>query len=140
MSDYVLKSCVEVNAIQKLDLDSIPACLPGEYQESVWTRRNEKSQMKLIRLQETIFAEQKHKVLVIFQAMDAGGKDGVIRHLFTGLDPQGAPVASFKEPTTREESHDFLWRVHAEVPGNGEIVVFNHPYHLQVVFPLSGHG
>lgn len=84
-------------------------------------------------LQEKIYAEHKHKVLIIFQAMDTAGKDGVIRSVFSGVNPQGVNVASFKVPTPIEADHDFLWRVHAKTPGKGQIVIFNRSHYEQVL-------
>jgi len=76
-------------------------------------------------LQELLFAENKHKILIVLQAMDTGGKDGVIRAVFDGVNPAGVRVASFKVPTEEELSHDFLWRIHKQTPGKGEMVIFN---------------
>ena len=80
---------------------------------------------RLEELQELLYAEGKHKLLIVLQAMDTGGKDGVIRHVFDGVNPQGVKVANFKVPTPEELSHDYLWRVHKHTPGRGEIVIFN---------------
>jgi PPK2 family polyphosphate:nucleotide phosphotransferase len=88
---------------------------------------------KLEELQELLYAEHKHKVLVILQAMDTGGKDGAIRHVFEGVNPQGTRVANFKEPTGEELDHDFLWRVHKQVPAKGEIVIFNRSHYEEVL-------
>jgi len=88
---------------------------------------------KLEQLQEVLFAEHKHKVLIVLQAMDAGGKDGTIRRVFEGVNPQGVRVAHFGVPTPEELNHDFLWRVHKEVPGNGEIVIFNRSHYEGVL-------
>jgi polyphosphate kinase 2 (PPK2 family) len=79
---------------------------------------------KLGALQELLFAEHKHKVLIVLQAMDTGGKDGTIRHVFEGVNPQGVRVAGFKIPTEEELDHDYLWRVHKVTPGerrNGDL-------------------
>ena len=76
-----------------------------------------------------MFAEGRHRLLVVLQAMDTGGKDGVIRHVFEGVNPQGVRVASFKRPTPAELAHDYLWRVHPHVPGNGEITIFNRSHY-----------
>ena len=76
-------------------------------------------------LQELLYAEHRHKVLIVLQAMDTGGKDGTIRRVFEGVNPQGVRVASFKAPTTIEIDHDYLWRIHQPMPGNGEMVIFN---------------
>ena len=88
---------------------------------------------RLEELQELLYAEHKHKVLIVLQAMDTGGKDGTIRHVFEGVNPQGVRVASFKKPTPEELDHDFLWRVHKQVPGKGEIVVFNRSHYEDVL-------
>lgn len=84
-------------------------------------------------LQELLYAERKHKLLVVLQAMDTGGKDGVIRSVFDGVNPQGVKVANFKAPTPVELDHDYLWRVHPHVPGKGEIVIFNRSHYEDVL-------
>ncbi len=94
---------------------------------------------ELERLQELLYAEGKHKVLVVLQATDTGGKDGTIRHVFDGTNPQGVSVASFKKPTPRELAHDYLWRVHRHTPGTGEITIFNRS-HYEDVLVVRVHG
>jgi len=84
-------------------------------------------------LQELLYAEGKHKVLVVLQGMDTSGKDGVIRHVFDGVNPQGVRVANFKVPTPEELAHDYLWRVHRQTPGRGEIVIFNRSHYEDVL-------
>jgi PPK2 family polyphosphate:nucleotide phosphotransferase len=84
-------------------------------------------------LQELLFAEHKHKVLIVLQAMDAGGKDGTIRHVFEGVNPQGVRVAGFKKPSSEELDHDYLWRVHKQVPAKGEVVIFNRSHYEDVL-------
>lgn len=84
-------------------------------------------------LQELLYAENKHKILIVLQAMDTGGKDGVIRAVFDGVNPAGVRVASFKVPTEQELSHDFLWRIHEQTPGKGEIVIFNRSHYEDVL-------
>ena len=84
-------------------------------------------------LQELLWAEGRHKLLVVLQAMDAGGKDGTIRHVFDGTNPQGVKVASFKKPTERELAHDYLWRVHRHAPAAGEITIFNRSHYEDVL-------
>ena len=84
-------------------------------------------------LQEILFAEHKHKVLIVLQAMDTGGKDGVIRHVFEGVNPQGVRVASFKVPSIDELDHDYLWRIHKQIPGKGEMVIFNRSHYEDVL-------
>lgn len=94
---------------------------------------------KLEELQELLYAEHKHRVLIVLQAMDTGGKDGVIRRVFDGVNPQGVRVASFKVPTAEELDHDYLWRVHKMTPGRGEIVIFNRS-HYEDVLVVRVHG
>lgn len=88
---------------------------------------------RLVELQEVLYAQQRHQVLVVFQAMDTGGKDGTIRAVFEGVNPQGVKVASFKAPTPLELAHDYLWRVHPHTPGKGEISVFNRSHYEDVL-------
>lgn len=88
---------------------------------------------RLEKLQELLFAEHKQKILIVLQAMDTGGKDGVIRRVFDGVNPQGVRVASFKVPTSLELDHDYLWRVHQQTPAKGEIVIFNRSHYEDVL-------
>ncbi len=88
---------------------------------------------RLESLQELLYAEGKHKVLVILQAMDTGGKDGVIRHVFEGVNPQGVAVAPFGRPTEEELGHDYLWRVHQHTPAAGKMVIFNRSHYEDVL-------
>jgi PPK2 family polyphosphate:nucleotide phosphotransferase len=88
---------------------------------------------RLAALQAALYAEDKRSLLVVLQAMDAGGKDGTIRSVFGGVNPQGVRVASFKAPTDEELSHDFLWRVHAQAPPRGSIAVFNRSHYEDVL-------
>lgn len=90
-------------------------------------------------LQELLYAEHQHKVLIVLQGMDTSGKDGVIRHVFEGVNPQGVRVANFKVPTPEELDHDYLWRVHRQTPGKGEIVIFNRS-HYEDVLVVRVHG
>jgi PPK2 family polyphosphate:nucleotide phosphotransferase len=88
---------------------------------------------RLEALQELLYAEHKYQVLIVLQAMDTGGKDGTIRHVFEGVNPQGVRVANFKVPTQEELDHDYLWRVHKQTPGKGEIVIFNRSHYEDVL-------
>jgi len=90
---------------------------------------------ELAGLQRRLYAENRHKLLIVLQAMDAGGKDGTVRHVFRGVDPQGVHVTSFRQPTAEELSHDFLWRVHRVVPSSGGIGVFNRSHYEDVLVP-----
>jgi PPK2 family polyphosphate:nucleotide phosphotransferase len=84
-------------------------------------------------LQEAMYAESKHRLLIVLQAMDTGGKDGVIRSVFGNVNPQGCRVSSFKTPTAIELAHDYLWRIHQQTPGKGEIVIFNRSHYEDVL-------
>ena len=84
-------------------------------------------------LQELLYAEGKHRVLIVLQAMDTGGKDGVVRHVFEGVNPSGVRVASFKQPSTLELSHNYLWRYFQQLPKRGEIVIFNRSHYESVL-------
>lgn len=107
------------------------SAFPGEKKEAekVLDDLNERLEV----LQELLYAEGKHKLLVVLQAMDTGGKDGVIRHVFDGVNPQGVKVAGFKVPTAEELAHDYLWRIHKHTPGKGEIVIFNRSHYEDVL-------
>ncbi|MFO0976399.1 MAG: PPK2 family polyphosphate kinase [Planctomycetaceae bacterium] len=100
----------------------------AEYEQSFLKLREE-----LIDLQARLYAESRQKLLVVFQAMDGGGKDGTIRSVFQGVNPQGVVVTSFKAPTSHELAHDFLWRIHQAVPPNGYIGVFNRSHYEDVL-------
>ena len=88
---------------------------------------------RLEELQETLWADRRHRLLVVLQAMDTGGKDGTIRKVFEGVNPAGVRVATFKAPTASELAHDYLWRVHPHVPGDGEITIFNRSHYEDVL-------
>ena len=88
---------------------------------------------ELSELQNTLYAEQKRSILVVLQAIDAGGKDGTIRHVFSGVNPQGCNVTSFKIPSELEASHDYLWRIHEAVPRRGMIGIFNRSHYESVL-------
>jgi PPK2 family polyphosphate:nucleotide phosphotransferase len=88
---------------------------------------------RLTELQARIWAEAEHAVLIVLQGIDAAGKDGTINVIAGAFNPQGTPVTSFKEPTAEELAHDFLWRIHAAVPGKGDIGIFNRSHYEQVL-------
>ena len=83
--------------------------------------------------QNLLYAEGKQRLLVVIQAMDTGGKDGTVKSVFCKVDPQGIHVESFKGPTEEELAHDYLWRIHAKVPRNGQIVVFNRSHYEDIL-------
>ncbi|MGV0878027.1 polyphosphate kinase 2 family protein [Martelella sp. FLE1502] len=84
-------------------------------------------------LQEMLYAEKKHALLIVLQGIDAAGKDGVCWHVIRAMNPQGTYVASFKQPTEVEKAHDFLWRVHQRVPAMGQVAVFNRSHYEDVL-------
>ncbi len=93
----------------------------------------EKYLHKLNELQYLLYSEAKHALLIVLQAMDAGGKDGTVRHVLGAMNPQGTTVASFKQPTGEELKHDFLWRVHPHAPGRGIVSAFNRSHYEDVL-------
>jgi PPK2 family polyphosphate:nucleotide phosphotransferase len=132
--EYILdKYLVEPNVKVKLsDWDANDdGDIPGGKQggEAEFARLNQ----RLEELQELLYAEHKNKLLVVLQAMDTGGKDGAIRHVFDRVNPQGVRVANFKTPTDLELDHDFLWRIHKQVPAKGELVIFNRSHYEDVL-------
>ena len=120
---------------ERIDLDKIDPEGDGAFDgdradaEAMFETLNDRLEV----LQELLFAEGKHRVLIVLQAMDCGGKDGVIRRVFDGVNPAGVNVASFKVPTSVELAHDYLWRVHPHVPGSGEMVLFNRSHYEDVL-------
>ena len=93
----------------------------------------EQLQGELRELQKVLYAQNRHRILVVMQAMDTGGKDGCIESVFSRVDPQGIHVVPFKKPTEEELSRDFLWRVHARVPSNGDMVIFNRSHYEDII-------
>lgn len=117
----------------------LSAANPGE--KSLWedvTKENsdhvfDELRNELQHLQKCLYAQNKHRILVVMQAMDTGGKDGCIKHVFSRIDPQGINVHSFKKPSEEEMARDFLWRVHQHVPRNGELVIFNRSHYEDIL-------
>jgi len=106
----------------------------GEYRDKSVAKSTLKHNVKrLHKLQEVLWAEGQHALLVVLQALDAGGKDGTIEHVMRGVNPQGCQVTSFKVPTKEELDHDFLWRVHKAVPRRGYIGIFNRSHYEDVL-------
>jgi PPK2 family polyphosphate:nucleotide phosphotransferase len=116
--------------IAKIASDGTPGS-PGNKRET--EAASEKLKDELAELQGRLYAESTRSLLVVFQAMDAGGKDGAIRKVFGGVNPQGCRVTSFKAPSEEERSHDFLWRVHHAAPRHGEIGIFNRSHYEDVL-------
>ena len=93
----------------------------------------QKGLARLTDLQDRLWAEQKHPVLIVLQGIDAAGKDGSVRHVMSAFNPMGCLVTSFKVPTPIELAHDYLWRIHQRVPGKGEIAIFNRSHYEDVL-------
>src|SRR5438067_9884050 len=119
---------------KKLKLSKLPTDDTGDFKDKDDAAdATEKNLEHLRELQQVLYAQAKHALLVVFQAMDAGGKDGAIRHVFSGVNPQGCSVTSFKIPTPLEKAHDSLWRVHAAAPAKGMIGIFNRSHYESVL-------
>lgn len=88
---------------------------------------------KMEQLQYRMYAENKHSLLIVLQGLDAAGKDGVVRHVLTGMNPAGCVSVNFKEPTKEDLAHDFLWRVHPHVPARGSVAIFNRSHYEDVL-------
>lgn len=114
-------------------LASLSTRAPKDFDKENTKKKTREILDKLDDLQNLLYAEGKHSVLVILQGMDASGKDGVIREVFGQMNPQGVQVKSFKVPTPEELSHDFLWRVHSHVPGKGMIQIFNRSHYEDIL-------
>jgi PPK2 family polyphosphate:nucleotide phosphotransferase len=118
----------------KIDLPKIPTGSTSDYQsEEEASGSLKKNIKKMINLQDKLYAENKYSLLIIFQAMDAAGKDGTIKHVMSGLNPQGTQVYSFKQPSTEELNHDYLWRINKCLPERGKIGIFNRSYYEEVL-------
>jgi PPK2 family polyphosphate:nucleotide phosphotransferase len=117
-----------------LRLAKIDPDYKGEHEsEDAAKQETEHFRAKLSRQQAVMYAERKHAVLVVLQALDAGGKDGTVNHVFSAFNPQGTSVVGFKQPTPAERSHDFLWRIHPHTPAVGEVAIFNRSHYEDVL-------
>lgn len=125
---------LKVKPGQKINLAGIDPEDSGRFKNKQEARqRLAETTRRLAELQNVLYAEGKHALLIIFQAMDAGGKDGAIRKILSGINPQGVQVTSFKKPTEEELAHDFLWRIHRVAPRRGMIGVFNRSHYEDVL-------
>ena len=117
----------------RIQLKDIDTRAPKEFDKEQTKKEIEEMLEKLNELQNLLYAESKHSLLVIIQGMDASGKDGTIRNVFGKLNPQGVEVKSFKVPTAEEASHDFLWRIHRYAPAKGMIEIFNRSHYEDIL-------
>jgi PPK2 family polyphosphate:nucleotide phosphotransferase len=119
---------------EKIRLDRIDPSYTGKHKAREKALAETQRQVaRMARLQYLLWADATKSLLVVLQAVDAGGKDGVVRHLFTGMNPQGTSVFGFKQPSKAEAAHDFLWRAHLHAPGRGEVVIFNRSHYEDVL-------
>ena len=118
---------------EHISLRNIKTSYKGPDQKHKGLDKVEKLSDNMGDLQQRLFAERKRSLLIILQALDAGGKDGVIKHVIGSMNPDGCHVANFKEPTQQELAHDFLWRIEAQTPAKGEIAIFNRSHYEDVL-------
>ena len=118
----------------KLDLKKHATDFTGDYTDKKEAVKDlEKNVGRMAELQDTLYAQDIHSLLIIFQAMDAAGKDGAIEHVMSGINPQGCHVVSFKQPSSEELDHDYLWRCQKNLPERGKIGVFNRSHYEEVL-------
>ena len=119
--------------MDKISLQNISTRAGKEFDKQDTKGKTGKILEELNDLQNLLFAENKHAVLMVIQGMDASGKDGAIRNVFTSINPQGVNVKSFKAPTAEELSHDFLWRIHLHAPAKGMMQIFNRSHYEDIL-------
>ena len=130
--DYRKKFAVEPGA--KVRLAKIDPSYTGKHKsDDKALPEIQKNIDRMDKLQYLLYADGNRSLLVVLQALDAAGKNGTIRHVFSGMNPQGTFVFAFKKPTQEEAAHDFLWRAHHRTPGKGEVVIFNRSYYEDVL-------
>jgi PPK2 family polyphosphate:nucleotide phosphotransferase len=132
MSNYLKKFIVEPDS--KIRLKQFDPDYHGKHEsrESALPEI-QKNLQKMEELQYRMHAEDKHSLLIVLQGLDAAGKDGVVRHVLTGMNPLGCIAVNFKQPTAEELAHDFLWRVHPHVPAKGAVAIFNRSHYEDVL-------
>lgn len=119
---------------QRVDLKNFSPRMTDHHEsKSEALVRTEELKQRMDHLQFCMYAEQKHSLLICLQAPDAGGKDGVIRNVFTAMNPQGCRVVSFKQPSSLELAHNFLWRIEQQTPRRGEVAIFNRSHYEDVL-------
>jgi len=128
LSHYIVKPN------SKIDLSKIQTDLPDEkISKEICENVLSRNIQRISELQEKLYADNKYALLLIFQGMDASGKDNMIKNVMSGLNPQGTQVFSFKEPSKQELDHDYLWRVHKAMPERGRIGIFNRSHYEEVL-------
>jgi PPK2 family polyphosphate:nucleotide phosphotransferase len=134
MKEKAMKQPILIPSDERIRIKDFDPDLTGQYKDKQEAKAVvKKNNDRMAELQEVLYAEGRHAVLIILQAMDAGGKDGTIKHVMSGVNPQGCRVTSFKAPTPEELSHDFLWRIHRHVPPRGYLGIFNRSHYEDVL-------
>jgi PPK2 family polyphosphate:nucleotide phosphotransferase len=132
MSNFFKKLVVEPGS--KVKLRDIDPGYHGKHESrEAALAEIETNVRKMDCFQYLLYAEKKHSLLIVLQGLDAGGKDGVVRHVITGMNPASCKVVAFKQPTALELEHDFLWRVHPHAPARGEVAIFNRSHYEDVL-------
>jgi PPK2 family polyphosphate:nucleotide phosphotransferase len=132
VSDFSMPYCVENGGKFRLK-DFDPAATHGIKSKKIAERELPRGVERLSDLQDKLYAQDRWAILLIFQAMDAAGKDGAIKHVMSGVNPQGCQVYSFKQPSVEELDHDFMWRANKCIPERGRIGIFNRSYYEEVL-------
>jgi PPK2 family polyphosphate:nucleotide phosphotransferase len=128
-----LRAALRVAPGRRVQLDRLDHGATHGWDKAAGVAEIERQRQRLTELQDRLWAEGKHAVLVVLQGIDAAGKDGTIKHVMTAFNPQGTPVTAFKVPSAEELAHDYLWRVHKAVPRKGEIGIFNRSHYEDVL-------
>jgi len=129
-----MKDYIEINAKKHLSLKNTPVKLKPRYNsDQEYKALLDGNRSHLEEYQTLLYANHKRSVIIIFQGMDTAGKDGAIKHVMSGINPQGCSVVSFKTPTSSELDHDFLWKVNCALPAKGQIGIFNRSYYEEAL-------
>ncbi|MGE4372470.1 MAG: polyphosphate kinase 2 family protein [Xanthobacter sp.] len=129
-----MRSKLMVEPGSKVRLKDIDASFHGDYKSAEYAKEDlDKNVVRMTELQEKLYGEKKHALLIVLQGIDSAGKDGTCWHVLRAMNPQGTQVTGFKQPSAEEEAHDFLWRVHPHVPGLGQVGVFNRSHYEDVL-------
>jgi len=134
-----LRDALRVKPGSRVRLERLDAGATHGWDKEAGVAALDKQLVRLADLQDRLWAEAKHPVLVVLQGIDAAGKDGTIKRVMTAFNPQGSPVTSFKVPSAEELAHDYLWRIHKATPRKGEIGIFNRS-HYEDVLVVRVHG
>lgn len=121
--------------MSKIQLHKIDTVPPKTLDKAKTVAKTQEMIKKIQAFQYKMYAEGKRSLLIILQGIDAAGKDGVVRHIFSGMNPLGTKASSFRVPTKQEASHDFLWRIHKATPAIGEVKIFNRSHYEDILVP-----